>query len=57
MHRQRSGLLASALVSLCGVALVGGGLLGGDTTTVVIGASVMSMAGGAMAALSTTDEN
>jgi hypothetical protein len=38
------------------VALIGRGTLEGDTNSVVIGASVMAMAGGAMAAFSTAGD-
>jgi len=55
MDRQTAGVLASSALSLCGLALLGVGALGGDQDSVVIGASVMAMAGGSMAAFSANE--
>lgn len=56
MDRQTAGALASSVLSLCGVVLLGVGALNGDQNSVVIGASVMMMAGGTMAAVSASGD-
>lgn len=52
MDRQTAGVLAGSVLSLCGLTILGVGALDGDQNSVVIGASVMAMAGSAMAAIS-----
>lgn len=56
MDQSSSFVLAVGIVAVCGSVLVVVGLLRAASQSVVIGASVLMMAGGALAAHSSSDE-
>jgi hypothetical protein len=55
MDGQSAGMLGSGLVAISGAVLVVAGLFNGDNNSVIIGASVIMMAGGSIAALSASE--
>jgi hypothetical protein len=57
MDGQAAGMLGSGLVAISGGALIVVGLFNGDNNSVIIGASVIMMAGGSIAAFSPSGDD